>query len=494
MTQRRSIIPKSAQPSVVALLFAIWGLVIPLGYSNTLLSSDGDLARHLTLGRHILQHGPSFPDVFSHTKPGETFLAYEWLSEVILSLVHGAGGLAAVALFTALLVVVSVTLVAAYLRRRVETGVVLVAGCLVAVFTYPHWIARPHLFSFLALALLLHTVTKEPGGKRTLALGALFAVWANLHPGFFYGLAILLAYLVGDTLDHGNRGRLRANGASAGAAFLGTLVNPFGWGLHLDILRHLKDAQALEMIEEFQPVDLGSNYGLIYFLTLALLILILAAGKKRPPYAALVPFLAAMFAGFSLVRNIPLFGLFAFPILLAASSDVIRGWEWKPLAGPRATMAADDEGARTAPLVAVVLVILGALVITSGRVGPVQLVQDEFSPVEFPVAAVAEAREAGLNDMVMFNEYRWGGYILFAWPEQRVFIDSMANFFGGELMAEYLGARYLDFGWEEVLRDRGVEMILLPPDVPLVAFLRGSAEWEVWYEDEVAVVLLQRTM
>jgi hypothetical protein len=154
-------------------------------------------------------------------------------------------------------------------------------------------------------------------------------------------------------------------------------------------------------------------------------------------------------------------------------------------------MSADDANARTAPLVLIVLLVLGVLVGLSGRVGTVQLIQDGFSPEEFPVAAVAEAREAGLDDVRMFNEYRWGGYVLYAWPEQTIFIDGMANFFGGALMQEYLSIRYALQGWEATLTDRAVDLLIVPPDVPLAEAAKTSPGWDVWYEDPGAVVLLR---
>jgi hypothetical protein len=249
--------------------------------------------------------------------------------------------------------------------------------------------------------------------------------------------------------------------------------------------------EALSLIEEFQPLVVPSPYGLIFFACLAFLILLLSARPKRPPYAALVPFLAALFAVFLAVRNVPLFALFAFPLLLGTMREVAAGWRWKPLDRPREVMAADDAKGRTGPLVTATVLILVGLAALSGRVGSIQLIQDEFSSEEFPVAAVARAQAEGLGERTMFNEYRWGGYLLYAWPEQRIFIDGMANFFGGALMEEYLALHFGFPGWEATLEERGVDMLLLPPDVPLVASAKASPDWEVWFEDPMAVILLK---
>ncbi|MBT8395706.1 MAG: hypothetical protein KJN92_02015, partial [Gemmatimonadetes bacterium] len=474
---------------VVALLFMIWGLVIPLGYSGVLLNGDGDLPRHIVLGGHVLEHGVVFPDVFSNTKPGETFIAYEWLSEVLFALLHSFGGLAAVVIVSSLLIAASVAIVGSFLRRRVETALALLVGNAVAVFTYPHWIARPHLFSFLCLSILLGLSTRDAGWKKYLGLAVLFGFWANLHPGFFYGLAILLAYLVGDSLDHRTGPRFRKNLISLSAALMGTVVNPLGVFLHVNILHHIKDSVALGMVEEFHPPNMASTYGLLFFLSISLIILVLAHRKKAVSFSGLLPFLAAVFAGFAAVRNVPLFALYALPLVVWSSSDVFEGFRWRPLKKPRAVMAADDLRAGTAPWIATITFILLLLLAASGRVGPYQVIRNEFSSETFPVDAVQMARDAGLDDLPVFNEYIWGGYILFSWPGQTIFIDGMANFFGGDLMSEYVSIWLTQEGWKEKLAARGIDLMIIPPDGKLALEASKTSEWSVWYEDSVAMVL-----
>jgi hypothetical protein len=480
---------KSKRPSVIALLFGIWALVAPIGYSHGMLNADGDLGRHIVLGNHVLRHGVAFPDVFSNTKAGEEFIAYEWLSEVILALVHSWGGLAAVAILAGLLIASSVAIVALFLRGRLEAGGILLVGTYAVVLTYPHWIARPHLFSFVTLAVLLLFTCLPGNWKRHLGLAVLFSLWANLHPGFPYGLAVLFAFLVGDALDHPTRQRALVNGLSGMAAFLGTFVNPLGWGLHWNIAHHLMDTGAMGLVEEFQPVAWASPYGILFFLGLAGFVWILSVRGKRPPLSAFLPFIASLFAALLAVRNVPLFALFALPLMVEAISRDISAWRWRAIEDARQVMEADDRRARTVPYLVGTLGLLLVLAGTSGRVGPLQVVEDGFSNEDMPVEAVRRAREAGLSHHTLFNEYRWGGYILYAWPEQTIFIDGMANFFGSSLMEEYLSIWLTQEGWKEKLGNRGIDLMILPPEVALAREARKLPEWEVFFEDPTAVVL-----
>jgi hypothetical protein len=467
-------------------------LAIPIGYSGAMLNVDGDLARHIVLGKHILSHGVVFPDVFSFTKPGEDFVAYEWLSEIILAGAHSLGGLAAVSILAGLLIASTVAVLAVYLRGKLETAGILIVGNAAIVLTFPHWVPRPHLFSFLALAILLLFTTPPAGWKRYAGLVVLFSFWANVHPGFVYGLAIFSAFLLGDTLDQWSRPRLMGNALSLLSAALGTFITPVGWGLHLSFLHHLRDSRAFQFVDEFQPIAMVSSYGLLFFLSLAVLIWILSVRQRRPPLSTLLPFLAGLFAALVAVRHVSLFAIFAVPLLIGSTADVVHAWRWRLLENPRRVMAEDDLHGRTAPYVVVVTLALCLLAVTSGRVGPLQVVQDEFSMEEFPVEAVDRARKADLHDRRVFTAYHWGGYLLYAWPEQRIYIDGMANFFGSELMVEYLSLLVTQEGWKETIKERGIDLLILPPDVQLAQQARKLPDWSVWHEDPTAVVLLHQ--
>ena len=51
----------------------------------------------------------------------------------------------------------------------------------------------------------------------------------------------------------------------------------------------------------------------------------------------------------------------------------------------------------------------------------------------------------------MFNNFIWGGYLLQAWPEQRVFIDGGTDHYGEQLFNEYIQVWNLEPGWRDVL-------------------------------------------
>ncbi len=204
----------AAVPSSVDLLFMLLAGLIPFVWVRPLLNADGDLARHLRVGETILHDGGLFyRDPFSFTMYGKPFVPYEWLSEVTVALLNRLGGLPAIAIFHGLVIGLTYALVVLFLRRRgVDPLLALLVGVLAAGVSCVHWLARPHIFTPLGAILLLFILEPREGvagtaqaraqsARRLLWLIPLFALWANLHGGFLYGLILIGVYLTGDLME-----------------------------------------------------------------------------------------------------------------------------------------------------------------------------------------------------------------------------------------------------------------------------------------------------
>jgi hypothetical protein len=479
--------------SVVDLTFGIWALIIPFLVQGRLLNADGDLPRHLVIGEHILREGPRFDDVFSFTMAGEPFLAYEWLSQVLLYLVHRVGGLPLVAIFAGLIIAAALAQTVRYVRRggMGDPWFAFMMGALAAILTGPHWIARPHLFSFLALPTLL--LTLDRWGKNPLPLALLFALWANLHPGFLYGLVILAVYLAGDVIEGWFAGRRHWGEAGRAtlawtAAAAGSLANPFGWSLHAHALEHASNVEFVRTVQEFLPLDPVSGYGAIFMAVVGLVLLGLSAQRERVSLGALGVFLAGMFGTVVAQRNGPLLAVSGLPMIARELTPVVKALPRRFLGRMRSEFQRSDGRARKATSVS--LGVLAIVALLGGRVGPVTLIADTFSDDFFPVDAVAWAEDDGLSGRLL-SEYEWGGYVLFAWEGQRVFVDSMADFYGRDLVFRFGMMRDAVEGWEDDLNAFGISVVLMQPGRPLVARLREDPSWAVQYEDETAVVMVR---
>ena len=63
-----------------------------------------------------------------------------------------------------------------------------------AVLSAGHWLARPHLFTLLFVVVLLDLLERDRPAPLWL-YAPFFAIWANFHGGFSFGLILIGAFL-----------------------------------------------------------------------------------------------------------------------------------------------------------------------------------------------------------------------------------------------------------------------------------------------------------
>jgi len=477
-------------------VFLTWALVIPLMFYGRLINGDGDLPRHLRLGSYMLEHRALVrQDFFSWTKAGQPFVAFEWLSEVIYAGVYQLAGLAGVAIFAGLLLALTYALVTRFLLRRgVDPLLAYLTGTVAAILGGVHWLARPHLVTFLAVVLLLFLLERERPAKLWI-YGLLFAVWANLHGGFSFGLVLVGIYLAGalaEAISPTNRATWLAWAKHYGLALvvgvLATVINPNGIALPAHVVGFFGESYLTDMTNEFMSPNFHVWTGKIFLGVMLLVVGGLALSRKRPTYPRFLFILASI--AFSLIaqRNIALFGLTAVAVL-ALHVDP----EWRRLPGIgriRAAFERDELRRRSGPWALGITVVLIVVALNRGTIGPVMVVPNTFDPKVFPVAAVEEARRDGVEGN-LFHEFIWGGYLLLEWPEQRVFIDGGTDYYGTDLYREFIETITLTPGWRDNLEERKVSLALLGTGSPLAHELARDPTWGVRYCDDRAV-LLQR--
>ena len=483
--------------SIVDLTFIIWVLVIPLAFGPRSLNVDGDLPRHLTMGEFVLANGFDGIDTFAYTKTGP-YEGMEWLSQVVLALAHRLGGLAAVIILAGLVIATAVALVVLFMRRAgVDPLLAYLVGTFAAVGASVHWVPRPHIFTFLFLTTLLFLL--EYGSRRRAWIFVpFFALWANMHGMFILGFAIL-AIWSGASLLEGWRAsdgareqwmeRARYGFVGLGFAFAGSLINPRGPFVFAGVTRCLGDRFIFQYTAEFQSLSFQTIYGRLVLLGVLGLIALFALRRERPSYPRLSLVLFMLAGGLTSARMMPLFAMFAPPLLALEFDGMWRNARiGKRLSNVRKVFADSERIARPGRFAPFAALLVLALAPAHGRVAGVQLVIDRFDPGFFPVDAVAYARAQDIRGR-MFNDFVWGGYLLYGWPEQRIFIDGMTCFLGSDIMRSYMKIHSLDPGWRDEMQRWGMTVALVRPHERLAAALLESGEWRKRYEDSTAMLL-----
>jgi hypothetical protein len=445
------------------------------------------------------QHALLRQDVFSFTRAGQPFLPFEYGSELVYASAYKAAGLAGVAVLAGLILALTYALAARFLiRRGGDPLLAYLVSMAAAVLSAAHWLARPHLFTLLLVVVLLELLQHTT--RRALPLYVpLFIVWANLHGGFSFGCILIAIYALGEGLEGllqgGDRGlwlaRAKHHAAALAVALASSLVNPFGYRLLAHVFGFFGNSAILRQTQEFMSPDFHTVNGKIFLLALLGVIAALAWSRRRPTMPVLLVLLVTI--AFSLLsqRNIELFALTALP-LLALHLDA----EWRAmplLRRAKAVFEREHAGRYPGAGAAVVVVLLTVVALAGGSVARTVLVPDRFDDKAFPVRAVAEAREARLEGR-MFNNFIWGGYLLQAWPEQRVFIDGGTDHYGEKLFNEYIRVWNLEPGWRDVLKRWDITLALVPPDSRLADQMVRDGEWRPWYCDSTAVILERRPL
>ena len=142
----------------------------------------------------------------------------------------------------------------------------------------------------------------------------------------------------------------------------------------------------------------------------------------------------------------------------------------------------------TAPYVGVGSLLLAGLAVSGGRIGGTQIVPQGFDRRVFPVDAIEWARGHQVRGR-LFHEFEWGGYLLYAWPEQPVFIDAGTDFFTGAFMRAQGTVLALQPGWRDSLAAWRIDHALLATRSPLASELLRSPAWYPLYCDDTAVLL-----
>ncbi len=515
-------------PSIADLIFvAILSVLVFTALSVRLLG-DAGIGWHIRTGQKILAtHAIPRVDSFSSTMQGKEWFAWEWLYDVMVGWLERVAGLNGVVLFTAVIIAM---VFAGTFRLLVERGtrvlVALLLLLLAASASMIHFLARPHVLSWLlSLAWFWILDSSElsclngPGTRSRrqrlwlLPLSMLF--WVNVHGGFLVGFVLLGIYLAGaawiwlrssetdlDTLLLRLRAatRLRELALIGALSAAATLVNPYGWKLHVHIYRYLSNRFLMDHIDEFQSPNFHGVAEKCFAALLLIAMVALAARGRELRLSEKLVVLFAVYSGLYAARNIPVSSLLLALTVGAPLSDMIdelaaRGGAWPPLRRFAAIltsfstrMAGVESGLRghAWPIMAIILTC--GIAANGGRLGSTSLMNAHFGEKRFPVEAVNYLAADPDATPVLAPDY-WGGYLIYRLhPRILVAVDDRHDLYGEEFLKSYLKLMHAQPGWDDFLHKYEIRRVLVPKGSPADNLLRETQRWKITYADADAVL------
>jgi hypothetical protein len=482
-----------------AVRLASWPLLVGVYVYGLSLSSenvlkDGDTYWHIAAGRWILEHrAVPAADPFSHTMPGASWTAHEWLSEVLLAGVHDFGGWTAVIAVTALAFALAMACLARALLRTVEPTRAVLFTAVAVMMTIGHFLARPHVLAMPLLVVWTAGLVRARQEARRPALWLLpvLALWANMHAGFVLGICLAAAFALEAVLEAWPRGRARVALAArdwgffvALAAVCG-LLTPHGVQGYVYTWEVMSEHQfALDNISEwlspnfhgFQPLEVWLIGGLAIVLTQGL----------KLPWLRLVLVLGLLHLALKHARNIELVGMLT-PLIVAQPFAA----QWAAAGRPSVPSRLDRISRWLAPpahpaAVAGCILLLAGATLTLAHWRPVE-------PPEFVAPQKALQAAKDYTRQPVLNGYGWGGYLIYSGI--RPFIDGRADMYGDAFYKRYIEAvnSHEAGALEKLLADYRVTWTLLPVGTPAIAVLDHLPGWRRLYADEKTVVHVRTT-
>ena len=477
-------------PNFRAVVFAVTLFqVLLLSQGSLTLFRDSDTGWHVRNGETILsRHALPRTDPFSYTREGRPWFAWEWLSDAVLGSAYRLAGLPGVAVLSALAIALMAWGVA-HFALSLGGNLFFTAGAIVVLLgtTSIHWLARPHIFSWILALLFLGVAEHErhrlgrPGwpSRALCALPFVAILWANLHGSFLLGPAILFLYAAGEWLDR--RSGIRFATASL-ASLLATFINPYGWQLHDHVFSYLQNDYLMDHIAEFRSFSFhspGSMYVELFLLvavagTLALL--------RQRAFGPAILGLGMLHISLYSARHLPIAAVLLLPLCVAALTREAKGFPGlRPMLDYSERLLAIDRRIMgiVPALLALAIAIGGVMALArSERVG--------FNPEVFPVRASGFLEHAKGR---IFTKDQWGGYLIYRFAgHAKVFIDGRSDFYGQDLLESYAQINEAKPGWDTALKQYDVRFVLVPPDTALASALQLSPNWKRVYSDWVAAV------
>lgn len=446
--------------------------------------ADPDIWWHLRNAQYLLEsHRFIRADMYSFTVLGQPWMNHEWLAEIPYYLAWKLWGLQGIYLLR-LILVEAVLLGTFWLASRVSGNVKagFVASWVAVLLATVSFGPRTLLFGWVFLVLLLGLLWryKEQGKDHLWWLPLLFLVWVNTHGSWLIGMMALGAYVAGGLLPASagmvavtpwTRPQLRKLLKVTGLSLAALFINPYGYRLVLypfDLLFRVK--LGVSNVEEWMSVDFHSLRGkvLIAVILVMLVVSLLRDQRWKPEWLCLC--CLGLYTSVTYMRFLFLAGILFTP-LLAERLNFLPAYHRE-----------QDKPWLNALLMA-------GMILSMGMRFPSAPELAEDVAHYYPVKAIGPLQSLVREQPGrVWNDYLWGGYLIWTCRGIPVFIDSRVDVFEyNGIVREYLDFANLKDPLERLDQER-IRYVFLSTQAPVTYLLKRSPAWRVRYSDDVAIL------
>jgi hypothetical protein len=437
---------------------------------------DGDTLWHVRTGEWMWAHHQVVQaDPFSFTVPGRRWVNLEWLSELLMAPIYGAGGWSAIDLLCAACMGALTWVLASELSRKLPmfswAAVIFLALCC----TTQSWLARPHLLALPILALWTVQLmrAREAHKAPPLWLVPVMTLWANLHGSYLLGLALIGPFALEALVEPGaNRIKvIRDWGLFGVLSLAAAMITPHGLDGLIYTLRLITMTSNSDIVE-WQSSNF-SHWGPLETTLLVALFVLLYRGVKMP-IIRLVMLLGLLHMTLLETRQQMVLAVVGVLLLAEPISQTLAG------ADPVIRLPRMSSAVRAGALAAILAIACAGAAIRMAI--PAHLTEGPTAPI----TAFAHV-PASLRQQPVLNEYGFGGYLIF--NHVRPFIDGRADMYGDDFIQPYMKIKKRNPAQLKALIARyGVRWTIWGAEDPVVADMDALPGWKRIYADKTAVV------
>jgi hypothetical protein len=457
---------REERPSILPLFVAVLLIPAVLG-SSTMIFNDGDVSWHIATGQWILDHRAiPTPDPFSFTWAGKPWVPIEWLSEVFYASAYRFAGYSGVAALVTAALIGLHAIVFLNATRWVRAALLPVVAMDFALI--PMLLARPHVLTWplLALWIWLMLRARERDRPPPLAAALLMAIWANMHGGFVFGLAIAGAFGLEALVASADKGRAFRQWLLFGGACVAALfINGNGVEGVFHPLRFTQ-LEMLPLIDEWKPSN--PKVTPFFFGVLAITVALIAWKRPRLPWVRWVLLAALLGLALLQVRHQAMLAIVAAMLLPQGFAD-----------GERA-QSRDRE-------LSWLLAAGAALLVGIRAVMPLQPEENETNPWKLIAAVPTE-----LRTQPVINGYSMGGPLILSGI--RPYVDGRGDMYGDELVVGYSRMAAGDRGaLDQAVQRWNIRWAILPNESRLAAILERTPGWRRLHRDKAGVIYVRES-
>lgn len=489
---------------IVALIF----------FLNLKPALDPDLGWHLRSGQDLIQQKTiPYLDAYSYTMPDWERESHEWLTNGFIYFIYAKLGLFVLSIIFAAITTIAFFLISRLAKAKIEYS--LLAVLFGSLGSLPITGIRVQMLTLLGVALLLYILFRfrqDQNKKAIYFLPLLFFIWVNIHGGFSLGLFVLGLFLLFEGIKiifFWLRKKYQIKKHLPGLEFLkkkfsdnellkesltfqswiklvyvslfsfaATFINPYGYRVYSLIITVIQDNYGRARIGEWQPFSAASPIGWEFLMYLALLAILALVYFKKIDFTLLGLGVVFAFLAISSWRNMPVLIIITIPlwvrIVKNAADPVLSELLKKRFVLSLLLLAVLIIGYQQTSLAWAISYNPGFLAKTGG----------------YPKEAVEYIRSNPEKFQGnMYNEYNWGGYLIWQLPEHKVFID-------GRMPHLKIGDRHIfkDFNdiqelrnSKEIIEKYNIDWFLIYKNRLLGSYL-PSEGFKKNYEDDLAAI------